>query len=117
MSQSNFDKIVVSTELSIKEKVKILVPILMEMHNITYANAYQKAKRLVDVEFVKKSNLYSKLSRRKKSLEDPIYRAAETKRKNAIIKNKYETDPDYKAKKNAATTGNNYLNKLRRELF
>jgi hypothetical protein len=73
MSQTDIDKIVVSTDLSIKQKVKQLIPILMEIHQVVYKNAYHKSKVLVDVEWVKK----------------------ETIRKNNIIKNKCLTDPEF----------------------
>ncbi len=57
------------------------------------------------------------LANKIKSQTYPDYRASETKRKNAIIKLKYDTDPEYHARRNADINGNKYLNKLRRELF
>jgi hypothetical protein len=117
MSQTDIDSIIINTEMTIKEKVKVLCPLIMLIHNLKYPNAYQRAKGYVDVEWRLKLNKRRNDARNLKSKTDPIYRALETARKNAIIKNKYNTDPEYKAKKNEATRGNNYLNKLRRELF
>jgi hypothetical protein len=109
MIQIRVDKIIVSTEqnqikindimqnvdISIKEKVKALIPLLMSIHNILYQNAYNRAKSLVDLEWV----------------------ASETKRKDAIKKHRYNTDFEYRMRINAYGNANTRLNKLKRELF
>ena len=51
MTQLKIDQIIINNELSIKEKVKLLVSLLMVIHNIKYPSAYYKAKALVDVEW------------------------------------------------------------------
>jgi hypothetical protein len=117
MSQTDIDSIIVNTEMTIKEKVKVLCPLLMELHKMSYSTAYQRAKGYVDVEWRLRLNKRRNDARNLKSKTDPIYRASETARKNAIIKNKYDTDPEYHARRNVITNGNKYLNKLRRELF
>jgi hypothetical protein len=73
MSQKDIDTIIINKEMTIKQKVKQLIPILMEIHQVLYKNAYHKSKVLVDVEWVKK----------------------ETIRKNNIIKSKCLTDPEF----------------------
>jgi hypothetical protein len=73
MTQQDIDKIIINTEMSCKMKVKQLIPLLMEIHQVVYKNAYTKAKNQVDPEWVKK----------------------ETLRKNIIIKNKCLNDPEY----------------------
>jgi hypothetical protein len=118
MSQSDIDKIVVSNELSIKEKVKLLVPLIMIVNDIKVkSTSYSRARKLVDVEYKIKTSQARVLANKIKSQTDPDYRASETARKNAIIKLKYDTDPEYHARRNAITNGSKYLNKLRRELF
>jgi hypothetical protein len=73
MSQSDIDSIIVNTNMTIKQKIKHLVPILMEIHQVLYGNAYQKANVLTNPEWIKK----------------------ETLRKNAIIKQKCLNEPEY----------------------
>jgi hypothetical protein len=73
MTQLKIDQIIINNEMSIKQKVKQLVPLLMEIHQVLYKNAYHKSKVLVDIDWVKK----------------------ETLRKNAIIKNKCLNDPEF----------------------
>ena len=81
--------------MSCKMKVKKLIPLLMEIHQVLYRNAYNKAKVLVDVDWVKK----------------------ETLRKNAIIKHKCLNDPEYLERKMANSLAYYHLNKMRAELF
>ena len=95
MTQLKIDQIIINNEMSIKQKVKQLVPLLMEIHQVLYKNAYHKAKVLVDVEWVKK----------------------ETLRKNAIIKHKCLKDPEYLERKRANSLAYYHLNKMRAELF
>ncbi len=52
MSQADIDKIVVSTDLSIKEKVKLLIPLIMLVNDIKVkSTSYSRARKLVDVEY------------------------------------------------------------------
>jgi hypothetical protein len=90
MSQSDIDSIIANAEMTIKQKMKQLVPILMEIHQVVYGNAYQKAKVLANPEWVKK----------------------ETLRKNALIKNKCLNDPEYLERKRANSLTYYHLNKF-----
>ncbi len=51
MSQLEIDQVIVNADLTIKEKVKRMVHLLMVYYNITYQNAYHRAKSLVNVEW------------------------------------------------------------------
>jgi hypothetical protein len=95
MTQQDIDKIIINTEMSCKMKIKTLIPILMEIHQVVYSNAYQKAKVLANPDWVKK----------------------ETLRKNAIIKNKCLIDPEYLENKRRKKREYDLRKKLINELF
>ncbi len=86
MIQQDIDKIIINTEMSCKMKVKQLIPILMEIHQVVYINAYTKAKNQVDPEWVKKETII----------------------KNNIIKNKCLNDPEYLVNKSVGDIHRNY---------
>jgi hypothetical protein len=117
MSQTDIDSIIINTEMTIKEKVKVLCPLIMLIHNLKYPNAYQRAKGYVDVEWRLKLNKRRNDARNLKSKTDPIYRALETERKNAIIKHKCETNLEYLEDKRQKARNYQRRKKLNLELF